>query len=146
MTSMVRLFVLAILCLFMWCPLWAQQKTPPCPQMEYEHHNMIDYGPPRVSAVRGSAKDFQGFVVSHVCVGVFSKGDHKLVAAAQADSEDLFEIRNIPNGKYLLIVASEGFCAANVPIILRHHSHGRKKLVATMKPSEVDVCSYVEWK
>jgi hypothetical protein len=96
--------------------------------------------------IRWSAKDFQGFVVPNACVGVFSETDHKLVATGEAGSDGVFEIQNVPNGKYRLIVACEGFCAANVSIILKSRSHVRKRLVATMKPSAVDVCSYVEWK
>src|SRR6267143_3809167 len=102
MNNFVGLSVLAIFPLLACPPISAQQNSPPCGEMKYEDRNMIDYGPLRISAVRGSAKDFQGFATRNACVGVFSEADHKLVATTKATSEGLFEIPNIPNGHYRL--------------------------------------------
>ena len=146
MNNYLRLFIFAFLALLMQPPLWAQQNPPPCSEMKYEHRNMIDYGPLRISVIRGSANDIQGFVVPNACVGVFSEMDHKLIATGEAGSDGVFEIRNVPNGRYRLIVACDSFCAANVSIILRNRSRGKKRLVAMMKPRGIDVCSFVEWK
>ncbi len=146
MKCFTQLFVLALLSPFVLPSLRAQRSPSPCKEMKYEHHNMIDYGPLRISAVRGIAKDFQGFAASDACVGIFSETDHMLVATAQTDSKGLFEIRGVPDGRYVLIVASEFYCAANVSVILRGRSHVKKRLLATIKLSAFDVCSYVEWK
>lgn len=146
MKSLVRLAFLT--CLFLTPPasLRAQQSGSPCEDMKYEHHNMVDYGPLRISNLWGTTKDADGFTVPNACIGVFNESDHRTVATGQADSEGHFEIRNVPNGKYRLVVASDGFCAANAPVILRKRSRGKKKLVVTLKPSAVDVCSFMEWK
>lgn len=146
MNNTLRFSVLAIFSSFASSPLSAQQKSPLCGELQYENHNMIDYGPLRISAVRGIVKDPLGIVIPHACVGVFSESNHKLVAAERVDSEGLFEIPSIPDGKYRLIVAYDSFCAANVSIILRNRAHGKKRLVATMRPSGIDVCSHVEWR
>ena len=146
MNNIGRLLILAVFSLLARSPLCAQQSAPPCSEMKYEHHNMIDYGPLRVSVIRGSVMDFQGVAVPNACVGIFSDTDQKLIATGKVDSEGLFEIPSIPSGKYRLIVAYDGFCAANVSIVLKNRLCGKKKLLAIMKPGEVDVCSYVEWK
>jgi len=141
-----RLLSYAIFCLLAQSVLCAQQNPSHCNEMQYEHHNMVDYGPLRISIARGVTKDFQGFVVPHACVGIFSETNQAVIATAQADTGGQFEIRNIPDGKYRLVVASEGLCTANVLVILKNQARGKKRLVVTMKPSSVDVCSYVEWK
>ena len=146
MNNIGRLFILAVFSLFARSPRCAQQSAPLCSEMRCERHNMIDYGPLRVSVIRGSAMDFQGVAVPNACVGIFSDTDQKLIATGKVDSEGLFEIPSIPSGKYRLIVAYDGFCAANVSIVLKNRLCGKKKLLAIMKPGEVDVCSYVEWK
>jgi hypothetical protein len=71
MNNFVGLSVLAIFSLLACSPLGAQQNPPPCGEMKYEDRNMIDYGPLRVSAVRGDAKDFQGLATHNARVGVF---------------------------------------------------------------------------
>ena len=146
MSNIVRLSLLLFFSTPASHPLWAQQSSSRCGDMKYKHHNMVDYSPLRISAIRGTAKDVEGFAVWNACIGICSESDLKTVATGEADSDGRFEIRNIPNGKYILVVSREGFCAANVPITLKNRSRGKKKLVAIMKPSAVDTCSFVEWK
>jgi hypothetical protein len=76
---------------------------------------------------------------------VFSESDQKFTRKGQADSEGLFEARNLPNGQYRLRVIYDRFCAANVSILLEN-GHMEKRIAATMNPSEVHGCSYVKWK
>jgi hypothetical protein len=142
----VRIIVLTLLFIATTPSLWALPNGLPCGQMKYEHHNMIDYGPLRISIVQGIAKDIQGFVIPDACVGVFSEADFKIVASGQTDSEGHFKIQNVPDGKYRLVITSDGFCAANAPVVLKSRSRAKKKLVVTMKPSGIDVCSFVELK
>ena len=146
MNNTLRFLAFAILSSIASSALSAQQKPPPCGELKYENHNMVDYGPLRISAVRGIVKDPLGVVIPDGCVGVFSESDHKLITAGGVDSEGLFEIPSIPEGKYRLIVACNSFCAANVSIILRNQAHGKKRLVAIMRPGGIDDCSYVEWR
>src|SRR5260370_33690106 len=131
-------FIFGFPALLMEPPLWAQKNPPPGREIKYEHRNMIDYGPLRISGIRGFAKDIQGFVVPNACVGVFSEMDHKLIATGEAGYDGVFEIRNVPNAKDRLIVACESFCAANVSIILRNRSRGGKRLVTMLTPRSID--------
>ena len=78
-----------------------------------------------------------------MCVS-FLKRILKIVASSQTDSEGHFKIQNVPDGKYKLVITSEGFCAANVGVILRCRPRAKKKLAVTMKPSGIDVCSFIE--
>ncbi len=146
MRVFVRIIFLSFLFLATTPSLWALQNGLPCGDMKYERHNMVDYGPLRISIIQGIANDVQGCAIPHACVGVFSEADFKLVASGQTDSEGHFKIQDVPDGKYRLVVTSEGFCAANAPIILRRRPHAKEKLVAIMKPRGIDVCSYIEWK
>lgn len=142
-----RRFSIAILFALIGChSVRAQQPQLDCASMEYEHHNLIDYGPLRVMAVTGTVKIFDGYPARGACVGLFAESKQKLLAAAKADEQGRFQIAGIRNGTYWLVVMAEGLCAANVRIVVTNKSHESKTLAAVMKPRGIDVCSYIELK
>jgi hypothetical protein len=122
----------------------AQQAHSDCGTMEYEHRNQSDYGPLRVTSVRGTVKVLDGLPAYRACVGVFTESNQKLLTATKADDEGGFQITGLPNGTYRLVVTAEGLCAANVVIVLKNKPRRKKKLAVVMKPSDIDVCSYIE--
>jgi hypothetical protein len=114
--------------------------------MTYENRNQIDYGPLRLRAVKGSAKDLDGVSIPKVCVGVFTETEHKLVATAETDEEGLFEIRNLPAGNYRIVAKYSGFCPANARLQIQPKSRSRKSLKLRMRAAGIDTCSYFELK
>ncbi len=126
-------------------PLYGQQPPSTCQNMPYEHHNQVDYTL-RVSSVVGVAKDVQGFEVKGACVGIFTENGQKLLAAKETSVDGRFEIEGLPNGRYRLVVTTRVLCAANAAIILKNKSRRGKSLVAVMKPSGIDACSWIELK
>ena len=122
------------------------QDTNPCARMNYEHKNMIDPHPLRVSKVQGFVKDIENFSVSAGCVGVFSKDQSKLIAAVQIRSDGSFDLLGIPTGNYWLVVTVEGFCPANNQIIVAGHSLRKRTLLAIMRPTGIDACSWMQLK
>lgn len=144
MPSVVRFSMVVSLAVLGCASIRAQQPRPNCGAMPYEHHNQIDYGPLRVTSVRGTVKSVDGYAVFQACVGIFAYIGEKLMAAVAANEQGDFLMPNLPNGTYRLVITSEGFCAANVVVVLKNKHRGKKKLVAVMKPSAVDVCSYIE--
>ena len=59
------------------------------PELTYENHNQIDYGPLRIAKLRGIAEDLQGAPVPDVLVLLFSEKEHTLIAQSKSDSKGL---------------------------------------------------------
>src|ERR1700683_2087709 len=91
----------------------AAQSGTVCGDMIYQDRNQVDYGPLRVAAIRGNARDPKGVAVPKVCIGVLTEADHRLIAAAETDDKGHFEFKGIPAGYYRLVTDTEGFSPAN---------------------------------
>jgi hypothetical protein len=144
MLSLARFSMLMSLAVFGCSSIRAQQRRPDCASMPYEDHNQIDYGPLRVTSVRGTVKAVDNYPVFQACVGIFTEHGEKLLATGAANEAGDFVIPSLPNGTYRLVLTSKGFCSANVVVVLKNKPHGKKKLIAVVKPSAVDACSYIE--
>jgi hypothetical protein len=143
MAFYLRLSQFGLLVLFFAsCPLFAQEPHSSCQNMRYEHHNQIDPPPRHVGLVSGIVKDFQGFEVRGACVGIFSEAEQKLLISAEADDKGRFVISGLQPGRYRMVVSAEGLCAANGRIIVKGKSK-KNKLTVIMRPSGIDVCSWI---
>lgn len=114
--------------------------------LSYEHHNQVDYGPLKFNKIRGVARDPAGVPISGACVIVFIEDDHKMVANTETDGEGAFHFDFIPAGRYRVVAKLRGFCAANVPIIIRNPRKKGKRLMIHLVPPAIDVCSYGAYK
>jgi hypothetical protein len=137
---------LAICCLSFGLLSAAEETGATCKNLSYENRNQIDYGPLHVAAVRGVAKDAQSVVIPRACVGVFTEAGHKLVAATQTDDDGQFELNDIPDGAYRLIAKYEGFSTANAKLRVDQRSQRKKSLTVQMRPTGVDMHSFIELK
>ena len=121
--------------------------TPPdgcsCDKDEtYEDHDMVNYGPLKVSGVSGVAVEYVvGTPAPHACVLLFTERSHTLVAKTETEDVGRFTLTKIPHGRYRLVVKLYGFCAANVPLKVRSWAAG-KRLVVHMEARGIDSCSY----
>jgi hypothetical protein len=134
------LFALLIALLTLGPPSAGQSLTGNTDQ-SYEDRNQVEPQPLKLPAVEGIAIDPAAAPVSQAQVLLFTSQKHRLVAKTHTDADGRFELRNVRSGHYRLVVKSEGFCPANVPINLRS-GKADKKLVLHMRMGEIDVCSY----
>jgi carboxypeptidase family protein len=132
-------------CLVLALTAVSQENTPACKDLTYASRNQTDYGPLRVAAVRGTAKDAQGVAIPKACIGVFTATDHKLVASTQTDDSGNFELKDIPAGDYRLVAKYEGFSPANAKLRVER-SRGKRTLAVQMRPAGLDTSSFVEVK
>jgi hypothetical protein len=104
----------------------------------------VDYGPLQLGTIRGIVQDRDRVKIPMACVGVFTEGDHKLVATAETDEGGRFSLEKVVKGKYVLVVKYLGFCPANVGIQVS----GKRGKSATvhMLGAALDTCSYIEAK
>ena len=124
----------------------AEETRDTCKNLSYENRNQTDYGPLHVAAVRGVAKDAQGVVIPRACVGVFTEAGHKLVATTQTDDDGQFELNDIPDGSYRLIAKYEGFSTANAKLRIDPRSQRKKSLTVQMRPTGLDMHSFIQLK
>jgi hypothetical protein len=110
--------------------------------LAYENHNMIDYGPIKVSGVRGVTIDSSGVRVPTVCIALFAEQDHKFIAAAVTSDDGQFAIADIKPGRYRLIAKLSPFCTANIPVQVARHK--LDQLRVRMRPAGIDSCSFGE--
>jgi hypothetical protein len=114
----------------------------------YENHNQVDYGPLKVSAIRGTSliqvgKEKQPGVPSE-CFILFTEGEHKLVGKVEGDSAGRFELKGVTPGRYRLIARLKGFCTANIPVEVVKSVRPRPEIVVHFRTRAIDTCSFGE--
>jgi hypothetical protein len=139
-TITVVLFVFALL----GSALCQQSAKEARPELAYENHNQIDYGPLRIAKLRGIAEDSQGVPVPDVLVLLFSEKEHTLIAQSKRDLKGAFRLGGVRSGRYRLVLKYDGFCSANVPVDLKLRSGRKKGIMVHMRPAGIDECSYGE--
>ena len=129
----------------------AQKGDDLCPSSTvYENHNQVDYGPLKVSAVRGMGnvevgdKTQPARAIPGACLSLFTEKDHKLVASVAADSEGRFQFDAVSSGRYRLVARAKGFCTANIPLEVVKSFRRKTKIVVHFRPAGIDTCSYGE--
>lgn len=155
--------VFRALLILLFCSIaHAQDASSGCKSpVEYGNHNQVDPRPQAVRVVSGRVFLQVGNLggelkdtvpVGEALVGLFTEAGHRLVAESEADGEGRFRLRDVPAGRYRLVVRDPTclLCVANVPLKVMH-GRGRVKdtrgaLVIHMRPGGIDDCSYGERK
>ncbi len=121
-------------------------QEPFCKEMSYENHNQVDYGPLKVSAVKGIVQDKSGTPIPQATVIVFTEPDHSVVLSACTRADGHFELNGVKPGDYRLVVKYDSLCAANAKIRIGRAVGSKNSLVAKMRPAGIDDCSWIEAK
>jgi hypothetical protein len=116
-----------------------------CEAIAYADRNQFDYGPLRIAAVRGFARDSQGIAIPQVCLGVFTESDHRLVASGQTDQDGHFELKRVAKGDYRLVAQYDSFAPANAKLRVGGLWTG-KALEVQMRPAGLDSGSSIRVK
>jgi len=110
----------------------------------YEHHNQIDNRPFKLKTVAGMVHDEQGVAIPNTRLGIFTDGDHQLLATTATAEDGTFRFARIPPGLYRLVAKVDGFCAANVRLLIVSQAFSNRILELHMKVAEIDTCSFGE--
>ena len=123
-----------------------------CRSMEYESRNQYDPPPLLIDILSGRAFDdlaqsgeatIELPAVDGACVGLFTEKKHQIVATTVTDSNGRFRFERIPDGLYRLVVSSDMFCVANVPIqITSKVSQNHREVAVHMRGLNYDDCSF----
>jgi hypothetical protein len=116
---------------------------------DYENHNMVDYGPLKVHAIRGTnlievGNKQQQVGIPGACLILFTECDRKLVVRVKTGPDGHFEMNGVAPGRYRLIARLDGFCSANIPVEVVKSSRRKADIVVHFRLTGIDDCSYGE--
>jgi len=108
----------------------------------YADENGTDPAPLKLRELEGSVRGLGGDAMPRVSVALFTEDRHALVSSAMTDKNGKFHFDKVDKGLYRVVARVEGLCTANVPVKLESSLLARRKLIITMRPKDIDTCSY----
>jgi hypothetical protein len=117
----------------------AQPVAQPAPA--YVDLNQPDPAPLKLDGLNGKVEGLGGDAMPRVAVSLFAEDDHHLLATTMSDREGKFHFDKVAHGLYRVVATVEGLCPANIPVRIESKLL-HAKLVITMRPKDLDTCSY----
>ncbi len=108
----------------------------------YADENGTDPAPLNLRELEGSVRGLGGEAMPRAQVALFTENGHALVATTTRDREGKFRFDKVQKGLYRVVARVEGLCPANVPIKIESSLLAHRKLIITMRPKDIDTCSY----
>jgi len=117
-------------------------QAPPATAPAYVDENQTDPAPLKLREVDGIVKGLGGDAMSGVAVALFAEEGHALLASARSDKDGKFRFDRVGKGLYRVVARVDGLCPANIPILVESSLLAHRRLVITMRPKDLDTCSY----
>lgn len=108
----------------------------------YVNENGTDPAPLHLRQLEGKVVGLGGDPMPRAELALFTENGHSLVATATSDREGKFRFDKVEKGLYRIVARIEGLCPANVPVKLESSLLGKRKMIITMRPKDLDTCSY----
>ena len=112
------------------------------PAVVYVNENGTDPQPLNLRELEGKVVGLGGDSMPHTQVALFSEDRHDLIATVMSDREGKFRFDKVEKGLYRVVARVEGLCPANVPVKIGSSLLAKRKLINTMRPKDIDTCSY----
>jgi hypothetical protein len=108
----------------------------------YVNENGTDPAPLNLRELEGKVIGLGGDAMPHTQVNLFTEDSHSLVGSTTSDREGKFKFVKVEKGLYRVVARVEGLCPANVPVKIGSSLLAKRKLIITMRPKDLDTCSY----
>lgn len=108
----------------------------------YVDENQTDPAPLKLRDVDGSVRGLGGDGMSRASVSLFTEQGHALIQTVVSDRDGKFRFSKVDKGPYRIVARVDGLCTANIPILVESSLFAHRKLVITMRPKDIDTCSY----
>ncbi len=108
----------------------------------YVNENPKDPAPLKLRELQGTVIDLGGDPMPRATVSLFTEDTHLLVGSETTDRDGKFKFQKLRHGAYRVVARVDGLCPANVPIVLEGSLLAHRKLEITMRPKNIDTCSY----
>lgn len=112
------------------------------PAPTYVNENPTDPAPLKLRDVDGVVRGLGKDAMSRASVALFTEPGHELIGSTISDRDGKFKFANVGKGLYRVVVRVQGLCPANVPILVESSFLAHHRLVVTMRPKDIDTCSY----
>jgi len=104
--------------------------------------NATDPAPLKLDGLEGRVRGLGGDAMPRVPVSLFTEQGHTLVATVVSDRDGKFKFTKVDKGFYRVVARVEGLCTANIPVKVESSLLAHHRLEITMRPKEMDTCSY----
>jgi hypothetical protein len=104
--------------------------------------NATDPAPLKLDGLEGRVRGLGGDAMPRVPVLLFTEQGHTLVATVVSDRDGKFKFTKVDKGFYRVVARVEGLCTANIPVKVESSLLAHHRLEITMRPKEMDTCSY----
>jgi hypothetical protein len=108
----------------------------------YVNENPTDPAPLTLRELQGSVRGLGGDPIPRATVSLFNEVGHTLVASVNSDRDGKFRFDKVEHGLYRVVARVPGLCPANIPVKVQGSLLAHRKLVITMRPKDIDTCSY----
>jgi hypothetical protein len=143
----IRLLTLALAGLSLVAPLAQGQKAPAAPAMDPSTYVDENPNPPaliKLGAIVGRVRGLGGDAIPKATISLFTEEGkvHTFISSVVTDREGKFRFDKVEHGLYRIVAKVDGLCPANIPVkvesaLIMHH-----KIEITMRPKDIDTCSY----
>ena len=108
----------------------------------YVNENSTDSPPLKLNGVDGTVRGLGGDPMSRASVSLFTEVGHTLIGTVVSDRGGKFRFEKVEKGLYRVLVEVEGLCTANIPVKVESSLLAHRRLEVTMRPKDIDTCSY----
>jgi hypothetical protein len=123
---------------------YAQGREPVVPT--YVNENPSEPAPIKLRDLEGKVVGLGGDAMPRATVSLFTEEGHTLVGSETTDKNGKFKFEKVGHGAYRIVARVAGLCPANITIQLGASLLAHRKLVITMRPKDIDTCSYATTK
>ena len=108
----------------------------------YVDENQTDPPPLKLDGLAGKVQVLGGDPMPRAVVSLFTEETHTLVASVNSDKDGKFKFDKVGKGLYRVIARIDGLCTANIPVKIESSLLADRRLIVTMRPKDIDTCSY----
>jgi hypothetical protein len=135
-----RLWTIAAIAVFSAVPaVRAYAAQAAVPEATYVNENPATLN---LRELDGKVVGLGGEPMPRAQVALFSENGHALLGTVVSDRQGKFRFDKIEKGLYRVVARVEGLCPANVPVKVGSSLLAKRHLIITMRPKDLDTCSY----
>jgi hypothetical protein len=131
------------------CAVSCAQTPPECSKFKYADFNKTQPEVQNVKMIAGTVRiDGSKDLRVSSCVSVYEEKTKKLVRVVYLQLKQKFELKDIPDGEYRLVVHEKDgfFCPVNIPVKVDQSIVEKPAITVELKHPSSDTCSYGDLK
>jgi hypothetical protein len=118
--------------------------TAPSDAATYVDENSTTPAPLKLSGIVGKVRGLGGEAIPRATISLFTDEGkvHAFLSSVVSDRDGKFRFDKVEHGLYRVVARVEGLCPANIPVKVEASLIMHRKLEITMRPKDLDTCSY----